>query len=113
VFIGWVDNLVDNTVNSPLMIEIHKNKIIEKCQTLKSVPAFSQSKKESYGKINALRLGYTYTTADLQNEGSVYSFSKGNRTYVISVEGAVDDRYENEKGFFCIRESFSCGNVGK
>ncbi len=67
---------------------------------------FGAVRNTDYNGIPAISSDYSFSMLNEESRGTIYIFSKLNRTYSVTEQGTVEDVSENQTGFELIESTF-------
>ena len=103
ITITWVNGEMDLNEWVYIYKEELENNIIYKNSNLN----FKSVSEDSFNDINSTSLKFTASILGLDHEGNIHFFYKGDKTFAILIQQAIEDNTENKSGFDLIEKSFS------
>lgn len=101
----WINGLIDSNEYLEIIQKEFKN------QTVLNDLEFELAQESNFNGMQSISCRFTFNTLSVKHKGTVYVFSKGEKTYSVVKQGALEDASENKKGFNVIESTFKIEEV--
>jgi len=102
VTMTWINGEIDLGEWAYLFQEELMNNIIYRNSNIQ----FEEAVDDTYNDIDTSSIGFTASILGLDHEGNIHFFYKGDKTFAILIQEAMEDNVTNKPGFDLIEKGF-------
>jgi len=96
----WINGVLDSREYLEMIQEEYENqKLVKKLE-------FQSARDNSFNGIQSISCDFKFNTLGMRHSGVIYVFVRGENTYSILKQEAIEDIPKNKKGFDLIEDTF-------
>ena len=96
----WINGVLDSREYLKMIQEEYEN------QKLLNDFEFQSARDNSFNRIQSISCDFKFNTLGVRHSGVIYVFVRGENTYSIIKQEAIEDISKNKKGFDLIEDTF-------